>query len=159
MKYRDTFLAVVSAAAIGVGCKPTDSQTSTNQTSAPPADIEQVRRETREALKAANNYAYAQRQEFAAKMKTELEGLKQEMDELAANIKKSNAATKDEAAPKLRSLQEKSDKLNERMEEVKSATESTWDEIKTGARKGADELKESIKQARQWLSEKLAPSP
>jgi cytochrome c553 len=157
MKRKLSFHAALCAAAFLIGCKPADNPSANDQTA--PPQIDQVRKETREALKAANDYAYAQRKEFAAKMNAELEGLKEEMNQLAAHVEKSNAATKDEAAPRMKSLQERSDTLREKLDELKNATEATWEDVKAGVSKGADELKESVTQARHWLSEKLASRP
>jgi len=48
-------------------------------------------------------------------------------------------------------------KLNKKLEEAKSATESTWDDVKAGFKKGYSELKDGFQQARQWASDKIAP--
>ncbi len=41
--------------------------------------------------------------------------------------------------------------------EAKDATESTWDHVKSGSSKAYDDLKDGFQNARQWVSEKIAP--
>ena len=48
-------------------------------------------------------------------------------------------------------------KLNKRLDQASGATESSWDEVKSGCKKGYSELKDGFQQARQWVSEKIAP--
>jgi hypothetical protein len=47
--------------------------------------------------------------------------------------------------------------LNTQLDTAKSATESTWDDVKAGFKKGYSELKDGFNQARQWVSDKIAP--
>ena len=49
------------------------------------------------------------------------------------------------------------DQLGKQLDEVKNASESTWDSVKAGSKKAYDELKDSFQQSRQWLSDKVAP--
>lgn len=39
----------------------------------------------------------------------------------------------------------------------KDATESNWESVKAGSKKAYGELKDNFNQARQWLSDKIAP--
>ena len=64
---------------------------------------------------------------------------------------------KAEAKPKLQALREQTAKLNKQLDEAKNATESTWNDVKAGVKKGWGELKDGFQQARQWVSEKIAP--
>ena len=47
--------------------------------------------------------------------------------------------------------------LKKQLDEAKSATESTWDSVKAASKKGYNELKDGFNQARQWVSDKIAP--
>ena len=91
-------------------------------------------------------------------MKNELAQMNQEMDRLAAKVENSSTATKDEAKARLQALREKSSDLNKKLDRVKESSESTWEDVKAGAKKGYDDVKDSFNQARQWLSDKLAPA-
>jgi ElaB/YqjD/DUF883 family membrane-anchored ribosome-binding protein len=79
------------------------------------------------------------------------------LDQLAAKIEKSSDAAKAEAKPKLQALREKADQLGKQLDEAKNATESTWDSVKAGSKKAYNELKDGFNQARQWVSDKIAP--
>jgi len=47
--------------------------------------------------------------------------------------------------------------LGKHLDATRNATESTWNDVKAGFKKGYGELKDSFQQARQWVSEKIAP--
>ena len=79
------------------------------------------------------------------------------LDQLAAKIEKSSDTAKAEAKPKLDALRGQAAKLNKKLDEARNATESTWDDVKAGFKKGYAELKDGFNQARQWVSDKIAP--
>ena len=90
-------------------------------------------------------------------MQVQLAEIDRELDQLAAKIEKSNAAAKAEVTPKLQALRAQVAKLNTHLDEAKNATESTWDDVKAGFKQGYGELKDGFYQARQWVSDKIAP--
>jgi hypothetical protein len=90
-------------------------------------------------------------------LKGQLAGINQELDELAARIEKSSDAVKAEARPKLQALRDQADKLKAKIDEAGNATESTWDSVKAGSKEAYANLKDGFQQARQWVSEKIAP--
>jgi DNA anti-recombination protein RmuC len=131
-----------------VGC---DNQETTTQR------FEKVQAKTEEAARDMKDYTYAQKAEFTENMQSQLSGINKELDQLAAKIEKSNDAAKAEAQLKLQALREKADQLGKQLDEARNATESTWDSVKDGSKKAFDELKAGFQQARQWVSEKIAP--
>ena len=148
MKCNKLMIAFLSAAAFVVGC---DKEPTTTQ------QIDKVQARTEEAAQDLKDYSYAQKAEFTEKMQSQLAEINKDLDLLAAKIEKSSAAAKAEAQPKLQSLREQADKLNKQLDAAKGATESTWDEVKAGSKKAYNELKDAFQQARQWVSEKIAP--
>ena len=140
-----TFLAVTSFL---VGCSK--EETTTQQ-------LDKVQVKTEEAAQELKDYSYAQRTEFTEKMHGNLAEINKDMDQLAARIEKSSDAVKADAKPKLQALRDQAAKLNRQLDEAKSATESTWDDVKAGFKKGYGELKDGFQQARQWVSDKIAP--
>jgi ElaB/YqjD/DUF883 family membrane-anchored ribosome-binding protein len=141
---RITFLA----AAFTVGCdKP---QTASEQ-------LDKVQVKTAAVAQDMKDYTFAQKAEFTAHMETELAAINQDLDLLAAKIEKSSDAVKAEAKPKLESLRAQSARLNTQLDEVRNATESTWDSVKAGSKQAYAELKDGFNQAGQWVSEKIAP--
>lgn len=119
--------------------------------------FEQVRKETREALSAARDYAFGQKAEFTEVMRGELAVLNSEIEKLAARVESSGADAKAEAKVKLHALRDQAVRLSGQLDRVKGATESTWTDVKSGVRRSADDFKESLNRARQWISEKVAP--
>ena len=157
MNSKRIVITVFSVAAFAVGCKPTDNQPTVGDSSAP--KYEQLRKETKEAVQATKDYAYAQKAEFVEQMRIEIAALEKEMDQLAAKVESSNAATKDEAKAKLQAVRVKTAELDKNLDGVKDASESTWEDVKAGFKKGYDEAKDAFNQARQWLSDKIEPAP
>jgi uncharacterized protein involved in exopolysaccharide biosynthesis len=103
------------------------------------------------------DYTYAQKAEYSAQMQTRLDAINKELDLLEAKIEKSSDAAKAEARPKLAALREQAAKLKTQLSDVENATESTWDSVKAGSKKAYDALADGFQQARQWVSEKIAP--
>ena len=141
-------VAFLSLAAFAVGCKKEET---------PSQQLDKVKTETKEAAQDMKDYTFAQKAEFTEKMKNQLAEINRELDQISAKIEKSSDSVKAEAKPKLQTLREQTAGLNKQLEEVKNATESTWDSVKAGSRKAYNELKDGFNQARQWVSEKIAP--
>lgn len=90
-------------------------------------------------------------------MEEHLSELKRDLEELSAKVEKAGEAAKAEAKPRIQELREHTDKLRKKLEEAGAATESTWGDVKVGLENGYAEAKERFQQARQWISEKIAP--
>jgi chromosome segregation ATPase len=150
MKNRTLLLAFLSAAAITAGC---DKPRTTSE------QLDNVQEKTAAAAQDLKDqdYTYAQKTEFTEKMQTQLAEINKDLDLLAARIEKSSDAVKAEATPKLQALRDQAAKLNTQLDETRNATESTWDSVKATSKKAYAELKDGFTQARQWLSEKIAP--
>ena len=149
MKQKTLLLTFLTVAALTVGCdKPTPSQ-----------QLEKVQEKTAEAAQdlKEQNYTYAQRAEYTEKMQSQLAGINKDLDDLAAKIEKSSDAVKAEAKPKLQALREQTAQLGRQLDDVKNATESTWESVKAGFKRGYEATKDGFHQARQWVSEKIAP--
>jgi hypothetical protein len=148
MKHKTLLLAFLPALALAAGCdkEPTVSQ-----------QLDQAKVETKAAAQDLKDFAYAQKAEFVAKMQGQLNEINRDLDELGAKIDKSSAAVKAEAQPKLQAVRDQAAQLTKQLDEVKSATESTWETAKNGARKSTDALLSGIQEARQWVSDKIAP--
>lgn len=148
MKNRILFITFLSAAAFAVGCGK--EQTTAQQ-------IDQAQTETKQAALDMKHYTYAQKAEFVKAMQTQLAALDKNLDALAAKIDRSSDAIQAEAKPKLQALRDQAAKLNDQLAEASNATESTWDSVKAGSEKAWDALSKSFNDARQWVSDKIAP--
>ena len=116
-----------------------------------------MKKETKAAAEDMKDYAFAQKDEFVAKMQVQLAEINRDLDELSVKVEKSSETAKAEWKPKLQALRDQAERLNKQLDQAKNATESTWNEVKSGARKAYDELKDGFQKARQWVSEKIAP--
>ena len=145
-----SFLAIT---AFAVGCKPSaeqDRKTTAEQ-------FDKVKQETKEAAQDMKDYTFAQKDAFVVKMQGQMAAINRDLDQLMARVEKSSDAAKAEAKPKLQALRDQAAKLNQQLDDAKDATESTWDNVKAGFKQGYSELKDGFNQARQWVSEKIAP--
>jgi chromosome segregation ATPase len=104
------------------------------------------------------DYAYAQKAEFIATMRERLDAINREIDELAVKVENSNDSVKAEAQGKLQELRNQTAKLTTQLDDAQEATASTWDDIKAGFWKTYSSLESGFNQARQWVSDKIAPA-
>jgi hypothetical protein len=148
MKNKTLIITFLSIAAFAVGCKK--EQTTSQQ-------IENVKTETKQAAQDMKDYTFAQKAEFVAAMQVQLDALNKDLDQLSAKIDSSSDAVKAEAKPKLQALRDQVAQLNKQLEDARNATESTWDSVKAGFQKAYDATKDGFNQARQWVSDKIAP--
>jgi chromosome segregation ATPase len=148
MKNKTVLITFLSIAAFAVGC---DKQQTTSQ------QIDKVQAETKQAAKDMKDYTFAQKDEFVKAMQVQLDALNKDLDQLSAKIDSSSDAVKAEAKPKLQALRDQTAQLNKQLDEAKNATESTWDNVKTGFSKAYDATKDGFNEARQWVSDKIAP--
>lgn len=150
MKNKTLVLAFLSAAGLMVGC---DKPQSASQ------QMDDVQEKTAAAAQDLDerDYTYAQKSEYTAQMESRLAEINRDLDRLEAKIEKSSDAAKAEAKPKLQALRDQSAKLKTKLGEARSATESNWDSVKAGTKEAYNDLKDGFTQARQWVSEKIAP--
>ena len=157
MKSSPLLLTLLSVAALALGCKPAAETSTVENHDATSAQFAKVKKETQEAAQYMKDYAYTQKSEFVDKMQSQLADINRDLDELSAKVEKASDGAKAEAKPKVQALREQTARLNKQLDGAKSATESTWNDVKAGFRKGYGELKDSFQQARQWVSDKIAP--
>ena len=148
MKNKTLVLTVLSAAVFAAGCNK--EQTTSEQ-------LDKAQAETKKAAQDMKDYTYAQKSAFVATMEGQLAALNRDLDQLSAKIETSSDAVKAEAKPKLQALRDQTAQLNKQLDEVKNATESTWDSVKGGFNKAYESSKDGFNQARQWVSDKVAP--
>jgi len=148
MKHRTLLFTFLAAAAFTMGC---------NKEGTTAQQLDQLQAKTAAATQDLQDYTFAQKDEYTAQMRSQLAAISQELDQLAAKIEMSSDAAKAEAKPKLQALRAKADQLKKQLVEAGNATATTWDSVKAGSKQAYGELKEGFTQARQWVSEKIAP--
>lgn len=145
-----TFFAVT---AFAMGCKPSSEQ-HRNTTA---EQFEKTQTKTRDAAQDMKDYTFAHKDAFVAKMQAQMAEIHQDLDQLMARVETSSNAAKAEAKRKLEALRDQAATLSPTLDEAKTATESTWDGVKAASMNGYGDLKEGFNQARQWVSDKIAP--
>ena len=153
---KNLLITLLAVSAFALGCKPSE-QSATDTREATAKQLDKVQTETKAASQDMKDYTYAQKTEFVEQMQGQLAALNRDLDQLSAKIEKSSDTVKADAKPKLQALRDQADKLNQQLDKAKNATESTWGDVKDGTKKAYDELKDSFQQARQWVSDKVAP--
>ena len=148
MKNKTLAITFLSIAAFAVGCNK--EQTTSQQ-------LENVKTETKQAAQDMKDYTFAQKDEFVKQMQIQLDALNKDLDQLAAKIESSSDAVKAEAKPKLQALRDQAAQLNKQLDDARNATESTWDSVTSGFQKAYEATKDRFNQARQWVSDKIAP--
>lgn len=148
MKNQTWLVVFAFVAGFAAGC---DKPSTTAQ------QMEKVQTETKQAAQDMKDYTFAQKAEFVKAMQTQLIALNADLDKLSARIDNSSDAIKAEAKPKLQALRDQAATLNQQLANASNATESTWDDVKAGSKKAFDALANSFTQARQWVSDKIAP--
>ena len=149
---KNTLLAITCCAAtvFAVGCKQPDEPNT-------PQQLDKVKAETKADAQEMKDYAFAQKAEFVAKMQGQLDALNKDLDALSAKVEGSSDAVKADAKPKLQALRDQAAAMNKQLDEARNATESTWGSVKAACQKTWDATKNDFQQARQWVSDKIAP--
>ena len=150
-------IALAVVASFAVSCKPSSDNAKAPSASTVNQQIDKAQDAASEVTKDLKAYTYAQKKEFVAAMEKQMADLNRSLDELEASIAKAGPAIKAEAAPKLVALRTKAELLTKHLDTAKDATSSTWDTVKTTTSKAYDDLSTNFNQARQWVSEKIAP--
>ena len=148
MKNKTLFITLLSAASFAVGC---DKDKTTSQ------QMDAVKTETVQATQDMKDYTFAEKDAFVKAMQARLTTLNQDLDKLSTKIESSSDAVKAEAKPKLQALRDQAATLNQQLADAQNATESTWDSVKAGTKKTYDAMASGVLEARQWVSDKIAP--
>jgi Arc/MetJ family transcription regulator len=150
---------LLGVAALAVGCTSKEVKATVAPKQAEPAaaHLEKAKVETKQAAQAMRDYAYAEKAEFVAKMKKDLVGIQEELDQLGAKVERASGSAKADAKVKLATVREKWAQAKKQLDRAETATESNWNDVKSGFKQSYVDLKDSFDSARQWLSDKIAP--
>ncbi len=158
MKKRLLFTSFVIGAALVAGCKPSAEKTTVTPTSESTSkQLDKAQAAANDAAQDMQDYAFAQKDAFVTAMKAKSAALKANLDSLAATIDKSTDAVKAEAGPKLAALRKQSEKLDAQIDAVQNSNASTWEGVKADAQKTYAAVEKGFADARQWVSDKIAP--
>jgi tryptophan 2,3-dioxygenase len=109
----------------------------------------------KESAQSAVDYTYDKKEAFVANATAELNALDEKTKELSDKVATASDSIKADAQAKLQELRDKRAVLGQKFDGVKNATEANWNEVKAGFQNAYNDTKDSLKQAWQWLADKL----
>jgi hypothetical protein len=110
---------------------------------------------TKGSLQPAVNYTYDKKDEFVTNATADLVILDQKIQEWSDKAATASDSVKNEAQAKLQDLRGQRAELDKKLDAVKNASQADWDKLKVGFQTAYDDTKNSLKQAWQWLKDKL----
>lgn len=112
-----------------------------------PAGTEKITKETREAVEATKEYTAQQKEAFQRKAHEELAALQKQVIVLKGKVSEASTAARAELKKSIAELEKKKDTAKNKLDELRSATDTKWTEVKSGVNSALDELKESYQKA------------
>ena len=159
MRYHMLAIGIFMAGTQVAGCKPPDTKAAPvlDQQKAATIQLEKAKVETKQAAEAIADYTYAQKDQFIATMKKELENTQAELARLTTQVENGTQTLKADATIRLDLARAKWMRARDELKQADNATNSTWEQIKGGFKSAYGEMHDNVAQTRQWLSEKIAP--
>lgn len=159
---KSSLIALSALAVLAWGCKPSqpDSTPAPAPTTQPQTaqSLDAAKQDAKATAKDLQDYTFAEKDAFVKEMREELAELDAKIDELGNKIASETADAKAAAQPKLDALHAQAEKLKVQLDKAEDTTEAGWDSFKQSAKEDYDALKKSCDDARQWLSDKIAPA-
>lgn len=112
---------------------------------------EKVKKETVEAVEAAGAYAGEKREEFAKRMKTNIEEVNREIEALKHDTKTASKEAKAAAEARITKLEKQRDDLVKKYETFEKSTDKAWTKMKSGLEKAWGEVKSAYTDAKSEL--------
>jgi uncharacterized protein YhaN len=108
------------------------------------------------SMQSVTDYTYDKKDVFVANASTNLDALDQKIQELSDKAATASDSVKADAQIKLQELRNERAALNQKLDAVKNSTEADWNDVKTAFQNSYDDVKSSLKQAWQWLNDKMS---
>lgn len=125
-----------------------------SQSKSEPMTAEKVKKETSEAVDAAGTYAGEKKDEFAARMKNNIDAIDREIAELKRESASKSAEVRETTKTKIQELQTKRDELNARYAEFEKSTGKAWTRMKAGMEKAWGDVRSAYNEAKTELQTK-----
>lgn len=119
-----------------------------NEPAKPSASAEDVRRETAEALQAAQAYTIHQKEEYQQKVEAKLDELAKGIATLQAKAERAGAKGKAELNAMIAELQQKKEAARRHFEELKASSAEAWQDLKVAMETAMKDLERGYEQAR-----------
>ena len=109
-----------------------------------PVTGDRIVRETQEAVRATKDYTIQQKDAFQRKIQTELDEMQLQITQLHAQIKHESGKTRADIQKAIEELEKKTDLANKKMQDIHSATTSSWEQAKSKTAAAMDDLRDSL---------------
>lgn len=130
-------------------------QTSTQAWAAVKTSSTQAWTSAKNSMQSAMGYTYDKKDEFVASAQSDLAALDQKIKKFSDKAATTTGSTKADAQAQLQKLRSKRAVLDRKLDDVKNASEADWNGAKTAFKNSYDDTKNSLKQAWQWLNDRL----
>ena len=120
-------------------------------TSDNPVTGDTVIRETQEAVTATKDYTVQQKDEFQRKVQTELDEMQVRITRFRGQIKHASAEAEGDIQKAIVELEKRNDLARGKVEDIYSATASSWEQVKSKTAAAMDDLRESFTRVRSHL--------
>jgi len=115
---------------------------------------DKVKKETVEAVDAAGKYAGEKKEEFTARMKTNLDEMDREIQALKTESEQISVEAREATKSKIRALQSKRDDLEKRYDAIEKSTGKAWTKLKSGMEKAWGDVRSAYNEAKTELETK-----
>jgi hypothetical protein len=143
------FLAACVGTAGLMGCAETESSDSSSPTLTN-VSAREVRKEAREAVGAASQFAAENKERFLASMEAKLKECGQKIADLDARLATlaSEYTAKAEGSKALDALREKRTELGQQLEKLRQSSQEAWQDAKTAVEAAAAEVDKAYENAK-----------
>lgn len=109
-----------------------------------PVTSDRIVRETQEAVRATKDYTIQQKDAFQRKIQTELDEMQLQIKQLRAQFKHESGKTRADMQKAIEGLEKKTDLANKKLQDIHSATTSSWEQAKAKTAAAMDDLRDSL---------------
>jgi predicted nucleic acid-binding Zn-ribbon protein len=110
----------------------------------------------KESLSSAWDYSYDKKDAFIEDATNDMATLDQKIQTLSDKAATASDSVKADAQTKIQELRAKRAVLDQKLEDVKNSTAANWNDVKAGFQASYEDAKTSVKQAWQWLKDKMS---
>ena len=116
-----------------------------------PVTGDTVIRKTQEAVTATKDYTIQQKDAFQRKVQTELDEMQVRITQLHGQVTHASAEARADIQKAIGELEKKKDLAQKKVEDIHSATASSWEQVKSKTAAAMDDLRDSFTRARSYL--------
>jgi predicted nucleic acid-binding Zn-ribbon protein len=116
-----------------------------------PVTGDKVIRETQEAMTATKDYTIQQKDAFQRKVQIELDEMKVRLRDLREQVKHTSGKARADLQNAIVELEKKIVLANQKLQDIHSATASSWEQAKLKTEAMMDDLRDSLTRARSYI--------